>query len=255
MDEKINIFQYGLENGQFPTVLYKYMNLDGIRKVLENKTLKFSKRTNFNDVYECEGHIRSDYSQEDWVNHYIKLGMKGEDATCLAREIMSNPLKAAKTIKMAIEDKRDKLGILCLTQDKENLLMWAHYADEHKGVCLEFDIMKDLHTFCFPKKVDYSDDYLEIDFFNNPSSVTDVIFHKSKVWEYEKEYRVVEIDFPNMTKPLNPQALTGIYFGCRCSEHNINKIKEMAKTNGFEHVKFYKMKKYDNEHKLEALSV
>ena len=33
----------------------------------------------------------------------------------------------------------EKLGILSLASSNKNLLMWSHYASEHKGMCLEFN--------------------------------------------------------------------------------------------------------------------
>ena len=34
-------------------------------------------------------------------------------------------------------------GIACFLSNCDNLLMWAHYADSHKGVCLKFNILED----------------------------------------------------------------------------------------------------------------
>ncbi len=33
----------------------------------------------------------------------------------------------------------EKLGILSLASSNNNLLMWSHYASEHKGMCLGFE--------------------------------------------------------------------------------------------------------------------
>jgi hypothetical protein len=45
-----------------------------------------------------------------------------------------------------------KFGILSLTAAKENLLMWAHYADEHKGAVVEIDIRDPLFSENLSKK-------------------------------------------------------------------------------------------------------
>lgn len=37
-----------------------------------------------------------------------------------------------------------KYGILCLAEAPDNLLMWAHYADCHRGFVVQFD---DTHPF------------------------------------------------------------------------------------------------------------
>ena len=33
----------------------------------------------------------------------------------------------------------DDTGIISFTESYNNLLMWSHYADEHKGIVIEFD--------------------------------------------------------------------------------------------------------------------
>ncbi|WP_412471507.1 DUF2971 domain-containing protein [Halobacteriovorax sp. RT-1-4] len=69
--------------------------------------------------------------------------------------------------------------ILCLTEDCESILMWAHYANSFKGICLEFDINEP------PKieKVKYVKD------FGDNFSFDPLV--KSIEWEYEKEYRYI----------------------------------------------------------------
>ena len=37
---------------------------------------------------------------------------------------------------------KQKLRICSFSRDPENLLLWAHYADGFKGVCIELDIKK-----------------------------------------------------------------------------------------------------------------
>ena len=46
-----------------------------------------------------------------------------------------------------LKTKKDTLGILSLTTDNKNLLMWSHYTNNHKGYCLEFDL--NIHDFKF----------------------------------------------------------------------------------------------------------
>jgi hypothetical protein len=78
-------------------------------------------------------------------------------------------------------------GVLCFSEEKTDILQWAHYADRHKGICLGFDVsgsqgkfgqVKYRTTrFPFPEKPD-------VDFSWNLLST------KSKEWGYEREWRV-----------------------------------------------------------------
>lgn len=45
-----------------------------------------------------------------------------------------------------------ELGVVCFGADYKNPVMWAHYADNHRGVCLGFDVDE---RFLFP--VEYDD--------------------------------------------------------------------------------------------------
>ncbi len=41
-------------------------------------------------------------------------------------------------VKMMMNAINDTIGILCFTEKNDNLLMWSHYANSHKGFVLEF---------------------------------------------------------------------------------------------------------------------
>ena len=73
--------------------------------------------------------------------------------------------------------------------------MWAHYADKHNGICLEFDARKDqVGQGC---RVLYQDTFPRIgpDEFDNPSLLVDaVLLTKSRDWAYEDEYRILARD-------------------------------------------------------------
>jgi hypothetical protein len=78
-------------------------------------------------------------------------------------------------------------GVLCFSEEKTDVLQWAHYADRHKGICLGFDVsgsqgkfgrVKYRTTrFPFPEKLDVGFSW-------------SLLSTKSKDWAYEKEWRV-----------------------------------------------------------------
>lgn len=77
-----------------------------------------------------------------------------------------------------------KYGITCYSETATNLLLWAHYADKHKGVVLGFDAN---HSFFENlKRVKYVDRMEQ-----HGSSNFDIILQKSDNWIYEKEWRQV----------------------------------------------------------------
>ena len=82
-----------------------------------------------------------------------------------------------------------RFGVLCFSEEKTDVLQWAHYADRHKGICLGFNVTGSEGKF---GPVQY-----EIERFPPPppqewdaSFIRKLLSTKSKVWDYEKEWRV-----------------------------------------------------------------
>ena len=88
-----------------------------------------------------------------------------------------------------VKDHYDKiLGFLCFSEWLENPVQWAHYADNHNGICLEFEVpLKNL------VKVEYRETPLtiesgDIDWRKKFVAATE---SKYKHWCYEREYRTI----------------------------------------------------------------
>ncbi len=61
-----------------------------------------------------------------------------EDESVFISEFIKQPIKEPfKKVLSDLEDKiKNKTSIICLTEDYCINPMWAHYADNHKGVCI-----------------------------------------------------------------------------------------------------------------------
>ena len=111
--------------------------------------------------------------------------------------------------------------------EADNLLssrMWAHYANNHSGVCVEydFDAVKNAVPFaCIP--VRYTDNY---EYLLNTNNISEDVanymkfFTKAKEWEHEKEWRVAEQNEKlNMIGyNVSISSPIAIYLGCKASE-------------------------------------
>ncbi|MEH6544589.1 MAG: DUF2971 domain-containing protein [Porticoccaceae bacterium] len=69
---------------------------------------------------------------------------------------LSNP-EFRKAINKTKKQISNNTGILCHSKDWHNPVQWSHYADNHKGVCLGFEISKR-----WLAKVEYADERLSI---------------------------------------------------------------------------------------------
>lgn len=110
---------------------------------------------------------------------------------------------------------------ICLSGSYNNSLMWAHYADKHKGVCLGIDIKDD--DVC---KVTYSESILEI-YGKESLSLKDalsILTTKYKGWEYENEFRVFT---NNIHEKFTPDfCLKEIMFGYKIDEYTSSIFKK-----------------------------
>lgn len=129
----------------------------------------------------------------------------------------------------------------CLTKIENNLLMWAHYANNHKGICVGYEIKIDSDILL--KKIKYTG--MEIkrknseDIFENMEKILtlgDSFFIKHKNWSYENEYRIVHLD--SSTLYYNNVVVKEIIFGLECLEDNKLKIFNILKE---KNIKFYEM--------------
>ena len=70
-----------------------------------------------------------------------------------------------------------EFGILCFSASYHNPVLWAHYADSHKGLCLGFDVQSE---YC--RKVHYSETRLSIDeFMDQQNQRSDAI--SAEIWD------------------------------------------------------------------------
>jgi len=47
--------------------------------------------------------------------------------------------RALEGMRKDVQKEIDNAGITCFSKVRDDILMWAHYADKHKGLCFEFD--------------------------------------------------------------------------------------------------------------------
>ncbi|WP_400078292.1 DUF2971 domain-containing protein [Winogradskyella sp. R77965] len=131
-----------------------------------------------------------------------------------------------------------KIGIYSLSKTYNDELLWAHYANSHKGFCIEYDLdillqtYKSNNIYQFP--VVYKKNPPSIDFQDViKSSESDTIVrkmagYKSLRWKYEEEIRIVIDDFG--IHSYDYQALKSIYFGLRMPEKD--KLEIMKRLSG-----------------------
>lgn len=148
-------------------------------------------------------------------------------------DIIAHELKDASSNIDKFRDQLKNFGIVSLAESAADILMWSHYADDHKGVCIELDRHEnnDLGNGDVTRKVVYTKSYPSLSSksllseADVSSSLQRVLYTKSEHWAYENEWRTFK---PSGGKvyPL-PGKIKSITFGVRASDMDIEIVKKL----------------------------
>ena len=156
--------------------VYHFTNADYAQKTLRNRRLKIAEFHDLNDPFELLG---------------------AELTESAHRQIFSS-------WKETIER---KWGVLCFSRSWHNPVLWSHYSDKHRGICLGFDVADS-----FLKKIRYTGKRIKVDIVSvlnsrdvGESIVDRLLFTKYTDWRYEKESRAA-------VQLRHRDSSTGLYF-------------------------------------------
>ncbi|WP_233968953.1 DUF2971 domain-containing protein [Pectobacterium polaris] len=133
-------------------------------KVEGNRCLRISSPENFNDPFDCS--VPKIRNKIDFIKDFSTAVAKKMD---VGKKEVSNYFKmqnvnkefnevlesALNDIRVRWDDYAKDYRVLCLTKKTDNILMWSHYADSHKGAVLVFDFSDDI-KFQSINKVGYN---------------------------------------------------------------------------------------------------
>lgn len=161
-----------------------------------------------------------------------------------------------------------KIASFCRDSSKkraiENTLMWAHYADCHRGFCIQYhfdhtDFRRDDKSKLFAARlfpVNYlPEDNCILDLSDTDTALSskNAYFTKSYDWHYENEVRMISYNPTDSEEyppfQLGPKSrISAIYFGVKCPESTIKTVKDSLVGRN---VTFYRME--INPHNIYSL--
>lgn len=261
--------------------LFKYLKENRIKNILVDNKIRFTQPKYFNDIYDVNPTIRGwnirgfinkipDNCIDNISDEIYKLFLEQKifdenDSTdelkkCLHSlknlnndEFQENLLK--KISNELRNEINNKIGILSLTKRNDNLHMWTHYANEHKGFVIEFDTNNEF--FNFPQEIKYS--LLRPSLKIGKQLKKDVFFTKGEDWIKEEELRIVkdlneasEIKENIFLFKFPKKSINAIYCGCRMLNTQKNEILEIInKDKNLKHIKVFDTKVPKKDYKLE----
>lgn len=277
-----------LHNLDYNTLVrYRTISENNLNALKENR-LYYSTPANFNDPYDTllyadYGKIMQDVygNLENGMDKYLlklKDNKEIKNAPIIAGigyafwngtkkdefidNFLGDVLEAASGIKIAL---RKNVKIICFTEEHSSMLMWSHYADNHKGFALIYDkddignadnYMSDgtlIRKKPILKKVMYTEQQTDLteelesyvrayrmetlgdvklpETNLSQDKLRNMILEKSPDWKYEKEWRVIprhislEQESNLAYMKIKPKA---VILGSMCSEADRRKLIDIC---------------------------
>lgn len=230
---------------EMPEKLYKYRPMSDkamvgrVLDIVENSRIYLSPPTAFNDPFDCMPPVRCILNDEEFSSYLLKQMLRRypqyteQQVNQYLHTVVGNgeldprhePL-ASQAQKMAHDEMFKSLGVYCASEKNNDVLMWAHYADSHRGICLEFNGNSGIMRLA--KKVTYANSRPTVRLFdtihNAATEMMNATLAKSLHWDYEKEWRIVH-PAPGFM-PFDPDDLTAVIFGAAATEHTVATVTD-----------------------------
>ena len=214
------------ENRPAPPRLYKYQPFNAQTLTnLQRASIWFSAPINVNDPYDCAAWVvqADEIGEVDFAR--LTKYVSGRDPALTARltpaELRESFVRSAhRAYDERRTTQREQRGIACFSATVTDIMMWSHYADGHRGFCLEFDTAQ--LPFNKALEVSYVDapprlnpvDVLVEDPSDdkNDTLLRAFVLTKARCWSYEQEWRLMHKE-PSKLYGYGNGPLAGIYFG------------------------------------------
>ena len=201
---------------------------DHLADIFEKNAIYASPYKYFNDPFDCSFFIDpTSFTQNNIQTWSANLSQP--------LNITTNTQIITNTIQDKLSNLLIKKGIICFASKSDNILMWSHYTDNHKGICLGFETSKDSTFFQKTLSVNYTNIYPIYKLPDNYGIFLVNVFRtKFEVWKYEEEYRKYSDSIG--TIQFNKIALTDVFLGCEISNNDKCFVECLLNKYGYNHV-------------------
>ncbi len=163
-------------------------------------------------------------------------------------EIVEYQTNKRKEIQKQLSENFARNTLICsFSERSESILMWSHYADNHSGFCIEYDLQvlpltSPEHVFLFP--VIYSDNMVDgSGFFRRleskdelwPAQFSIASATKANDWSYEREWRLVfppEQSVKRIGRSLPFARISRVLLGSKMKLRNRKIVEKICETRG-----------------------
>jgi hypothetical protein len=230
-----------------PAKLYKYFPRERL-DFFSQLRLRFTPPAAFNDPFDMAPILDSMFAKPAEGGSFRELR---HSLHKLGQRLADTYLNRARYPQKFMSD---RYGVLSLTAQSDTLLMWAHYASDHKGFALEFSTKhpwfnqkipaKDFGELGVLGRVTYSKDrpQFEIKRLELAAFLT-----KSEDWSYEQEWRML-LPLSEAGKVISatpyavhlfdvpPKAISAVIFGAQMSKEDRVHVLKSLEAPALKHV-------------------
>lgn len=227
--------------------------IEAFGKLVLDESLSELESKLFNSIIQKYGKEFATTNIDYWKNQSIeeKLPLICNLLTDQGNDLIDTIVSCCKNMAMLQANVRNAINnnfvVTCFSETYDNELMWAHYADKHRGICVEYDMSKmennpDIAYYkFFTYPIIYSESRPQIPIVLNRKekhnysisegkySLSDrykFLLTKSKAWKYEREWRMI---LPkNKNNIIYFPLISKIYLGVNISEIDEQRIKQVA---------------------------
>lgn len=290
--------------GNRPKSYFKYMSARVAKIVLVNQSLRWSSPLLFNDPFDVERDFGFGFDIEElkeplreeivnllsrgkipdlscdprfeWFIRYLRRDDRAKERDVIMRELpelLAEGIRQAKNeynmLRTQWREFLPEFRILCLSAIHDNMLMWSHYSDSHKGVVLEFRCTDNSSVWWMAQPVRYQDapptlatkeQWVKSITRQAPLDTYDwqlyepLTLTKTKAWEHEREWRIVNFMREGESGlyadyHFNARELSSVYLGCEIMNEDATDVLSLLKYD-LAHVTVWRGRKSERERRV-----
>lgn len=239
-------------------IIYKYVDFHiGINDILmpDGLKIKFDNPETFNDPFDChEGLINFNKTENEDVKEYLEIQNQVLDRK--NRRFVTRQTNKKKNMIKFFKEKKDLYKVSCFSKNYNNPLMWAHYANKHKGICIGYSfpiLPEDFRVY----NVTYRKNILPIDINIDENRVMYYwLTNKAMSWEYEEEIRAItKSSYPDNIIAVDKSWCKELIFGCNVKNKDLNNAIKKIKKSGYKKITIKQMVLNHNDFSLKEVSI
>lgn len=237
-------------------ILFKYAAIsDLFKKNLADSAIWFARPDTFNDIDDSNLRLNWRVTDEDLLRE-LEFSRQLIYECALANSDMSNtPIEQEREMEQhfsfmlkdrgpdgapdhsgrmkigmenALSNRRQNIGISCFSQDNLNRLLWAHYGDQYRGVCLEIETSFDKSCFQQLEMVQYVEHLPTVKLLGHlRHEIIKLYTTKGVEWAYEREVRAFQGAYGKYH--MDSRCLRGIYLGIRVQQPTVDEIQNIVR--------------------------